>query len=831
MSTSSIIQSLETHLRSSIDSTPSHTIALSNLNVPVLQPFLDRTVGSDGVVQNAAVTVGQGMLTLAGTIPLLGTAFSVKMTASDTAGGVTYDFSCTQDQASALPLARVVEKFAPRIPAGKIPNVEVRGLSIEFGSDKTDLHVTGACEWPVHIASSTFDVNASVTFTSTSALISGNLSFGCADFSVTCDFQRGGSTIDGKWSNLQQPVTWDSLVKAAGLPHALDLPKDVPTTAFQTLELCLDTTTGKVELTGSTVEGAIGFVVLNRTGNEWGFAFGVDRPNACQPGDISPALKTIDFLQFSNAYMFYSSYTDPDFTLPPVTPGATPVNLPLSTGLNVAGRVAIAEGTTGYGTVLRKLFGSTAATVSAKIDNGVALTVSADNTLKIPNSPLVLDAPLLTVQIGTGVPDLKLAGSITFPLLGHTFTSTAALDISPAGFTGTLTTNAKPPVVIDAPFGLHGVALANISGTIGVTNEPPGIEVGGSVDFLFGRQTANSTVNQFAIGLQASPAEVDLLYLVGSLNQPITLETLAYTLLPEITIPPPFNQVSLNNSSVSFCDVTNAYLDEKPIPFGYAFAGGITAFGWSMNGALSLQLPKGGAKSAISGSMQMDPICLENGLVTITGKPTALLESHGIRGTGPAFSFQLPPAPGAPILAGTLAVSILGANASVIANVGTDGISFQMNIKVENDNAVLAVAVPDKHTLSAAAALNFKLDMDLELYGRPIHIDSQFTGHLSLSASLGGISLDITKGTFDGKQLPTIHLDGTSAELQAALSNVGSLICNKIKAEAEQLFEEAARTVETNISHGVNTVSTGGNTVVHEAENTAEAAAHKLLHM
>jgi hypothetical protein len=103
---------------------------------------------------------------------------------------------------------------------------------------------------------------------------------------------------------------------------------------------------------------------------------------------------------------------------------------------------------------------------------------------------------------------------------------------------------------------------------------------------------------------------VDLLYLVGSLNQPINLETLAYTLLPEITIPAPFNQVTLNNPSVSFCDVTNAYLDQKPIPLGYAFAGGIAAFGWSMPGALSLQLRKGGAKSAISGSMQMDPICL-----------------------------------------------------------------------------------------------------------------------------------------------------------------------------------------------------------------------------
>ncbi len=278
-------------------------------------------------------------------------------------------------------------------------------------------------------------------------------------------------------------------------------------------------------------------------------------------------------------------------------------------------------------------------------------------------------------------------------------------------------------------------------------------------------------------------------------------------------------------------------VDGKAVPAGYSFTGELTAFGWSMQGALSLQPPLPGAKGEVHGAMQMDPINLRDGLVTITGGSAALMQSLGFQGTGPAFSFSLPPLPNGTIASGALSGQILGAvSASVIAQIEANGFLFHITISVDGSESTVQVQLRDKKNLNASAILMFRIVLDLDLPlpgGRTVrhHLDAQFIGRLSLAVTdAASVSLDI-EGNFDGKALPLLHLDENAGEIKTALTNVGALIRNQITAEAATLYRDVIADAQEAADAGkeaADTVKAGAQTTANDVKSEAKDALKKL---
>jgi hypothetical protein len=258
----------------------------------------------------------------------------------------------------------------------------------------------------------------------------------------------------------------------------------------------------------------------------------------------------------------------------------------------------------------------------------------------------------------------------------------------------------------------------------------------------------------------------------------VAFSALARAVLPGVQLPAVLERAQLSGATVQLCSGEG---DAAPL---YAVAGAIASGPWRMRGLLRMQAPGPGVDGALAGTLQMETLRLGDALAVVTGEPGRWAEPAGKVPMGPAFDFDLAAAPLRALPSRALAVQVLGALCpSTVGYLDASSLFFPMEMMVGGVLHTLEVNLTDKNTLSAWLALRFPLR--LALLGRPV--GGEFHGRATLIVRDAKLGLDI-RGSFDGQELPPIHLHEGSPEVSGVLEDVAKRIAASVQAEAAVLY-------------------------------------------
>ncbi len=600
------------------------TLELSALNIPGIRSVF-KELGLDTCpLENAQLTAGDKALTLTGQIALLATTFQVNATIALVGNKPTFSVTGTQNGA-AIAFSSIAKSLLSHA-AEHVPDLSLTNITLVVQTSPGDFSLNFAGKWPIGAGTTTLMLDGTATITSATAQIVGDLQIDANNtFDITWDLQHGSDTLLGTWADTGG-LEWTSFATAGGI-GVIEVPSAIGRPSFKSAGLLLDLTDKTMTFTAITKEGVDAFVYVRKAQpaaageSEWGFAIGIDQ--GTKPFTL-PDLRDLDFIELSDAYLIYASYDDASFVIPAdvtLSCRARAATQAVVRGLNFGGTVSFTPGSSAQSRHLYSMLKDCSAVAAGSVaPDAIDLTVSLNGFSRIPQLPIQIEEPSLSIQRKAAAFDLKVTAGISIPLSGgNALNVGGCIDISEQGIFLELTEAMTRGLVIHAPVGINGLVLETITGGVGISFEPqPGATV--SLNTTFGLFGNTGAVDVMAFEVACSGEEVNPVYLYGSVPQRVDLPSVLSMLVPEIPrLPAVFGDVYLEDFSISFCDTPSGCTVPgvpAPLPFGIGLCGVLHAFSFQLYAELQLHLPGKGvgttspSTGAASGLFSMGPINL-----------------------------------------------------------------------------------------------------------------------------------------------------------------------------------------------------------------------------
>ena len=699
------------------------------------------------------------------------------------------------DPLTALDLANVVATW--NITTGAFTFTGELDVDIQLGPQSVAAKLTLTVD-------SAVDAQAART---TTAVLTGSLALGGMTFDLQYAFTPGQQVLTGTW-NAQGHASFADLAGVFGIAvPGGDV--TLPDLSLTSMSFAVDwSKTGEqaFQVTAATSIGEAFFVVDRPApGQPWAFAFGAAISGATRLSQVlNPVgvdVTALDFITLSGAVFLVASAPFPSLQVPGFA-ALTGMPVQVSQGitaavlLNLGGTPARPDVTT-LKTVLagRPPVLLAEVTLSTSI-TAIAVTAQLAGTLTI-SGPGGTSVTLTDVRLILK-PDpvaLTLAGSAGFPLGSVQLLATGLLTVAADEVVGALNVQGQNGQVLPFPMGFPGVHLTDLGVEIGVTYEPPSLEMGVLGRFLIGPGPAAAQGPVQSRTLAAMPPTdefVLILGLEGEIPNPLLLSMYlqqvsfstaieAFTDQQPSGIPAILNDISASALMIYWCDA----------PAGLQQPDGTWAYpGFGFNAILDLAGVhayaglKIDSTSGITGDACVDPLSIP-GVISLTGSGT---------GTPAAYAGQVTVRPGGALIhISTIASPYLDISwvltlfstvtQSVTAQVTSSGFTFTVDGSAYGFSSALTCTFQTSGHLSMTFSVSLTLDVDLgTLYG--IHL-----GHVSLvsvsaaciltaSASPLAVTVDATFG-FDAVTLSMPQIAASTPF--ASLSDIPAQIARQIE--------------------------------------------------
>ena len=663
-----------------------------------------------------------------------------------------------------------------------------------------------------------------------------NATVGCEDSSVSLkgSFRLFGIQLTVDWGFTQESdgtITWNfgasttSSTTVGGIiqhfsSQDFNLPSGLAGLQVNNLSMDAKINTGdknySLDLTAKTSWGDLELYVQDNSGT-WGTALGVSVSKGFTLSKITSGLAVFNNLEFENSAIVISDFKDSSLSIAGITGVVDGVEFQSTLSLcSSSNSSPISQITNELAKSMSNIPVKTSIDleasgnfeIKAEIDEQFALpgfssVKLTDISLDIQSSPVTasLSGDLnLPVHIPNSVDAIDVTGSISFTYSDDTGTIEAALNST---------------TVIKEPFYFKGLTLTDVGVGLDVSfgvETGVGFTIESAFEFAgttYGVQppvTPNSK-EKVAITLEFTDdlPNPSLLYFSTS---DLNLSTIFKTVLPsDITLPSILDDFEFKDLMFYWCDKA------QTLPDGTSFQPGIGYHGtvdiWNFAAYSELIINQG---SGIIGEASIDPIHLLDGDITLTGKGKG---GHGVQPGGAYFDFDTTKT--------SFDVSadahILGITEVLDASVSATSLDINMKSNLGFLKDTISVKFDDggaNMSFDSSLAISIKCSPSISLGNvnlGTIHIDDSMTGSIDISFSDGNLSAEIdAKFDFNGVKFDFKYDVGASL---TDLSDLASVIENKILDEAEQIFSSYFSDVTHYIDAIGKGILTGGEFVVN----------------
>ncbi|PZN81596.1 MAG: hypothetical protein DM484_08165 [Candidatus Methylumidiphilus alinenensis] len=521
----------------------------------------------------------------------------------------------------------------------------------------------------------------------------------------------------------------------------------------------------------------------------WGAALGIALNSSVNLTDIWSGLQPFAVLTFSNSVVVIANFTDPTVQIAGVTGVIKGVmflstlTLTETTGSSSVAQIAnaLAEGLSGT-------------EIDATIDintaqNDITLTATIPGPFAFPGStgPKALTFSDVDFTFETNPVSASLAGNLIIPttIPGNPgvsqITVTGATSFSYNDGTGNIEATLSSTTQIAEPFKITGFTLLDIGFGMDISfGALTGVGLLFAGGFMLGQ---NTLTEQFALAIDFDDdfPNPSLLYLNSS---SLSLQVIFNAVIdPSIHLPRGLSGLLFSPLVLYWCDKSQTVpvgpLSGSACQPGVGFNAGINLWGFDAYAALMINQGSG-----ITGNLDIDPISLWNGNITVTGNGTG---GNGVQPGGASFDFDT----SSESFTGSLNANILGLTTQNSVAFSSGSLALTMS---DNTGFLLEsvnVSFSGKDNMSFTSTLNVNLNVSPTItIGNyklgTIQIKDSLDG--SLSVSVNGTSLSAkVNGTFSWNN----HGFSVSVDLGGNLNNLKDLpeaIAAAIVKDANTIF-------------------------------------------
>jgi hypothetical protein len=648
----------------------------------------------------------------------------------------------------------------------------------------------------------------------TTAVLTGSLSLGGMTFGLRYAFTPGQQVLTGTW-NAQGQAGFADLASAFGIAVP-GSEVTLPDLSLTSMSFALDWSKAgeqAVELIAATSIGDAFFVVDRpQPGQPWGFAFGAAIAGATRLSQVlGPAgldVTALDFITLSGAFFLVASAPFPSLEVPGF---AVLAGQPVQVSQGVTAAVLVDLGGTPDRpdvTVLKTLLSGRPPVLLGEVTLStsvlaIAVTVQLDGSVRITGagatSVTLTDVSLILKPDPVA---LTLKGSVEFPLGSTTLLATGLLTVAANQVTGALNVQGENGQVLPIPMGFQGVHLTDIGVEIGVTFEPPSLEMGVLGRFVIGPGDATPHGPVQSRPLTAMPPSdefVLILGLEGEVPNPLLLSMYLQELsLSEAVeaftnqqagLPAVVNDISASDLMIYWCDA----------PAGLQQPDGTWAYpGYGFNAILDLYGIRAYAElkidstSGITGNACIDPLGIP-GVIDLTGTGP---------GTPAAYTGQATVRPGgAQIQVSTIASPYLDISwqltlfstltQTVSAQLTSSGFTFAADASAAGFSSALACAFQTSGHLSMTFSVSLNADADLGTVSG-VHVGHVHLADVAAACSLTADASPSLRITIDA----SFEFDGTGYSMPqisvstpfSSLPDIPAAILRQIENEGATIF-------------------------------------------
>lgn len=657
-----------------------------------------------------------------------------------------------------------------------LTDLQLRNVSASWNLTTGAFSFSGELDMDVQLGPQTLATTLNLTVDSavdtqtrnrtTTGVLTGSLSLGGMTFDLRYAFTPGQQVLTGTW-NAQGHVGFADLASAFGL----DVPGGdvtLPDLSLTSMSFAVDWSKAgeqAFELIAATSIGDAFFVVDRpQPGQPWAFAFGAAITGATRLSQVlTPVgldVTALDFITLDGAFFLVASASFPTLQVPgfAVLGGRT---VQVSKGVTAAvlldlGGTPDRPDVTTLKTVLSGppvLLGEVTLSTSVL---AIAVTVQLTGSLRI-TGPGSLSVTLTDVSLILKPEPVAttLRGSVAFPLGNTPILATGLLTIAANEVIGALNVQGENGQVLPFPMGLAGVNLTDIGVEIGVTYEPPSLEMGLLGRFVIGPGPATPQGPVQSRPLTAMPPSdefVLILGLEGDVPNPLLLSMYlrqvsfattveAFTNQQPAGIPPVLDDISASDLMIYWCDAP-AGLQEPDGTWaypGFGFNAILDLYGLHAFAELKID-----STSGITGDSCIDPLGIP-GVIDLNGDG---------KGTPAAYPGQVTVRPGGAMI-----------GVSTITSPYLN-ISWKLTLFSTVTQSVTAQVTRSGFT--------FTVDGSAYGFSSALACAFQTSGHLSMTFSVS-VSADVDLGTINGVRLGHVHLADVAVACSLAVDVAPSL--------------------------------------------------------
>lgn len=542
----------------------------------------------------------------------------------------------------------------------------------------------------------------------------------------------------------------------------------------------------KLDFTATTKWGAMELDIDYNAG-KWGIALGIDVTKKVTPAKIWNALSPFDVLSFSDTAVVIANYTNKSLKIAGVTGVVEGVEFrsKLTLQPNAPGDSAVTKIANEIATSLQ----------STELDVTIDLDIANENVAIEAKIPGPFDLPgysalkLSSVDFKFNAKplSLELDGTLDVPVTipgnpgVNSITIMGTISFTYSSGTGSIEATLSSDTKIVEPFKIPGFTLLNIGFGIDVSF---GAETGAGLSFMGGFELGkNKLTEQFALTIEFTDdlPNPSLLYLNSSkLSLPDIFEAV---ISPSITLPSELDEFSFEPLVLYWCDKAQTVpvgpLSGSPCDPGVGFNAGVQIWNFDFYAALMIETDNG-----ITGTLDLDPISLLDGKISVTGKGKG---GNGVKPGGATLDFDTTKQS----FSGSVNANILGLKTVDDVNFSSSSLALTMknDIGFFKDNVSVAFTDLDNMSFSAGISIGLDIKPTINLGGLKlgtIHVNDKLTGTLS-------VKLEGTKFTasVSGSFKWNSHGFGVSLDISEDLTdlkNLGTVIGNAILKNVDKIF-------------------------------------------
>ena len=594
--------------------------------------------------------------------------------------------------------------------------------------------------------------------------------------------------------------------------NELKVPANISSLDIMTISFDAAIKTGdtnySLDLSAKTIWGALELFVKDNSGT-YGTALGVSVSSGFNLSNIDSSLSVFNFLEFSDSAVVIANFTDTDLEIAGITGVVDGVEF----------RSTLTVASTSSQSALPIIINELSSSLSdiplqAVIDltqTSFKLTALIGKTFPLPGfSTVSLSDISMTIDITP--PSVSLSGDLSLPITIPANPTVKSIDVTGAisftysAGTGTIQATLNSDTQIIEPFGFYGVTLNDVGVGLDVSF---GVETGLGVTlegaFLLG-EAKTKLDEKFAITMEFTDdlPNPSLLYCQ---TKDLSLPVIFDAVIDAGSLPSVLSDFSFNELVFYWCDKAQQLPDGTSSQIGIGYNAAIDFWGFNTYSALMINKDSG-----ITGQANIDPVKLLDGKITLTGKGQA---GYNVKAGGAYFDFDT----SKESFDVSVDANVLGITEVVNASVSSTSLDISMKTNLDFLQDSLAVEFKNGgSTMSFSSSLDIGIDCapDIKVGGMnlgTIHIDEKMSGSIAFSFENGTLSAMVDAHfDFNGTSIGFKYDVGAGL---TDLSNLASVIEDKIVNEAASIFSSFFADVKNYISVVGKGLITGGDFVVN----------------